>query len=150
MVIQRFQSLFLLIATIMAGVFMFVPFGYGLVADADSIAVAEDFVAWQVWPVALPCAIGGLLSLIALFMFRNLNRQLGMVWISLLFQLIALAVVAVLLTIGKNMLTPDMEINSVSWSGNIFLLVGAAVLDYFAITRIKADRRLLKSIDRLR
>ena len=141
MVIQRWQSVFLLIGAIAMGLFAFL----GTVC----IGVTDGTVCWHsvdcIPLFILNCAIA-LVAFIDIFLFNNLRAQKRVAMIATFMSLVSLA-----LTVAAVMsLDQVVESESVAWRWTIGLPVVAAIFFVWANRRMRADERLLKSYDRIR
>lgn len=136
MVIQRWQSVFLLLAAVMMGIFNFVPFASQAV-EAETVSfIPMDAPVYFVLNI-----LTALLLLLSIFMFKNLKRQKTVILVSVLLM-IASAVAGGVIAYGNSM--------SVDWGGSVLLLICSVVLALAAYRRVVADERLLKSYDRIR
>lgn len=134
MVIQRWQSVFLLLASIMMGFFCYLP-----LASQGNV----DFHPYQ-QPVYLTLnVLISILSLIAIFLYKNMSRQKMVVKINAFLILVSAIVGAVI--VYMNM--PQMEI---LWMAGPLLLVGSFIMTIAALRRINHDDKLLKAADRIR
>lgn len=155
MVIQRLQSLYLLIAALMMFGFSFLSLGQFQLADYTLNFTALGISAegeptggvqfatidtWYLFAVSLTTAI---LPLIAIFLFKNmrLQKSLCLVEVFLLFVLMGNAIALGYFAI---------EGVSCSWSIQAFAPVVAIVATLMARARIIKDQKLLRSADRLR
>lgn len=142
--IQRWQTVWLLLAAVLVCVFCFFPMA--TVTDVDAASTCS---ATAVFPSDLPAflVINGLeilMLLIAIFMYNDLHRQKLVALVSAL--LIAISLVteaAVIFNFTRN--GSETEI-----LGSGFLLVGALAFTLLAYRGIRADERLLRAADRLR
>lgn len=136
MVIQRLQSLLLLLAAACMGVYPWVPFGTS--PELELIPASYD----------IPSMILGLATcaiyFIAIFLFKNFKAQKCVVNIGLLVNFITGALV------GYLNIAADTNGYSMFWSIGFYLLVAAFILGYWARRRIVKDENLLRSYDRLR
>lgn len=134
MVIQRWQSVFLLLASIMMGIYSFLP----LASQGDVNFYPSDNVVYMVLNLLI-----ALLSLVSIFLFKNLARQKMVVKVNL-FLIIASAIVgAIMIYVGM----PNLEI---LWTAGPLLLICSFLMTIAAIRRIKHDDKLLKAADRIR
>ena len=134
MVIQRWQSVFLLLASIMMGFFCYLP-----IASQGAV----DFHPYQ-QPVYLTLNILiSVLSLIAIFLYKNMSRQKMVVKINAFLMIASIIVGGVI--VFKNM--PQMEI---IWMAGPLLLVCSFIMTIAALRRINHDDKLLKAADRIR
>lgn len=150
MVIQRLQTLYLILAVIMVSVFFFVPFGYTTVADvADGVSVLEPLRAYGFVGLVVPLALAILVMVVAIFMFKRMAAQKLMVLVSALLTVATMGVVVYMMVSGFADTNPQVTLKSV-WGGGGLLLVGALIAQMAAYHGISADQRLLRSYDRLR
>lgn len=141
MVIQRWQSVFLLIGAIAMGLFAFL----GTVC----IGVTDGMVCWHsldcIPLFILNCATV-LVAFIDIFLFNNLKMQKRVAMIAAFMSLVSLA-----LTVAAVMsLDQVVEAGTVAWRWTIGLPVVAVIFFIWANRRMRADERLLKSYDRIR
>lgn len=140
MVIQRIQSLYLLIsAVLMALVCFVVPIAHGI--DAEGMPVTVHI--YDMSPVMIINLLTAVLLLIAIFLYRNLNLQIKVTRICVVLILISAAIEGVALYSQIS----ELE---VSWLGSGIMLGCALVLSFLALRSIISDKKLLSSYDRLR
>lgn len=156
MVIQRWQSVLLLVAAVVMAVFSFCSLGQiqtelysfnlttcgidyeGIATDGAPTGFADH--TWYFFALSLVSAI---IPLIAIFCFKNFKLQKSLCLIEVL---MLIAVIATGAVIGYNTIPGSTP----SWSTVIVCPFLALIADIMAWNRIKADERLLKSADRLR
>ncbi len=139
MVIQRIQSLFLLIAAVlMALVCFLVP-----VAQVDAEGAVLTKYIYDMPPVLVLNLLTAVLLFIAIFLYHNLNLQIKVTRISIVMILISAAVefVALYSQVG------DLQIK---WIGSAIMLGCAFILAVLGLRGIISDKKLLSSYDRLR
>ena len=119
MVIQRWQSVMLLIATALMIICVIVPI--------DGVRL------FDVLPVFIVGVLSAVFSLLAIFLYRQLDLQKRLALLSALFAAVTLVAAGV----------------ASLWLASVYI-VPAFVLDIWAYFRIRADQNLLKSYDRLR
>ncbi len=150
MVIQRLQTLYLLIATVLMVVFAFCP---SVIIQSGgpeyAIGVLKTGVAGATHPDLLMTTVGALvvlLSLITIFKFKNLKLQLKLCSINaaLTVTLLLISVILALTLRGK------AEVGSVSFTLYNALPVVAVVMQIMAYRAIMHDKKLLSSSERLR
>lgn len=146
MVIQRWQSVWLLIALNLVGIFNFFPIAS--ITEASAELAAENIVTKITTANNMALYIVSLLVvfllLIDILSFKNTRLQKRMTIISIL--LIALiAVCAVLTVYGCQTAGAQIE-----WHGSILLLFGAIAFAILGYRGIRHDEKLLKAADRLR
>ena len=134
MVIQRWQSVFLLLASIMMGIFCVLP-----LATQGNV----DFYPYQQPVYLILNALVAVLSFIAIFLFKNLARQKMVVKVNA-FLIVASAIVgAIMIYVGM----PNLEI---LWTAGPLLLICSLLMTIAALRRINQDDKLLKPADRIR
>lgn len=134
MVIQRWQTVYLFLASIMMGFFCYLPLAsYGDI----------DFCPYQ-QPVYLTLnVLISVLSLIAIFLYKNLSRQQTVVKVNAFFIAVSAVVGAVIVYMN----VPEVE---VIWTVGPLLLICSFLMTIGALRRIKHDEKLLKAADRIR
>ena len=140
MVIQRWQTVFLLLASIFIIVFCFIPVGYLTGAAGDTITVYPcNYTLYFTLNI-----VAAAILLFAIFQFRNTRRQRAI-------TLIAMFLIEVSLAIGIYFIfisLPDSPKGDFGFGS--LLLPAALIAAFIAYRRILADEKLLKSYDRLR
>lgn len=141
MVIQRIQTLFLLLAAILMGVLCFaVPIAIikEPMESARALYLADNPTLFTI------NALVAVLLFIAIFLFKNLRLQMR---ITLLCALLLIAA----LGIGAFVLTCRMpEAAEITWALALLMLLCALILTVAAYSRMKHDRKILRSYDSLR
>lgn len=149
--IQRIQTLCLLLAVVLLVVFSFVPFGFCQAVDvATGVAEVESLMATGFIGVILPLAAAVILGVVAICSFKKLALQKSLTIFAALFTLVTIGVVIYVLVSGFMDTNPEVTIVKLSWGGGGLLLVAALIAFLAAIRGISADQRLLRSYDRLR
>lgn len=146
MMIQRWQSVWLLLASICVALFCFMPMALlsfeGAVpadgASASFLSPADNTVFLIVGIVV------AVLLVLDIFMYRNTRRQKQVTVLSML-MIAVLAACGVLMVYGV-----EHEGAKVEWMGSILLLLGAFIFSLLAYRGIRHDENLLKTADRLR
>lgn len=136
MVIQRWQSVFLFLASVMMIIFNFVPFASLVIETVDVTFTPMDALAYSMLNF-----LTAILLMLSIFLFKNTKRQKTVVLVSIL--LMFASVVSGGVIAYSNCM-------SVDWAGSVLLLVCSVVLSLAAYRRIVADEKLLKSYDRIR
>lgn len=156
MVIQRWQTIFLLITAIMMACFTFMSLGQVQLTDyslnfttlgftyegipTDGAISGYYLHTWGFFIVSLMSVI---LPLINIFLFKNLKLQKNVCLIEIFFLL-------ALLAIGVVYGYYHFETTTVSWSSIIISPLIAFIADLMAYNRICSDQRLLRAADRIR
>lgn len=143
MVIQRWQSVWLLVATVLVAVFCCIPMACvpGEMNDPNSVTLMR--------PVDVPVfmvvnIVVALLLFLSIFMYKNTRRQKTLTLISMLLIVVIMATEGLLLYNWNNVY------GGIEWLGSIFLLLAALVFALLAYCGISHDEKLLKAADRLR
>lgn len=160
--IQRVQSIFLLIAAIIPIVLIFIPFGY---VDTDlaryvynSISLKEmcpDGVSViRLYYLAFCLALTAGLACFALFRYKNRVKQMQTVSFTMIIFLITLLLVLWICPdiIFKKFFSARMEDFTFTFNTVplLVLIIVEAVCLFFANRFIKKDEELVRSADRLR
>ena len=157
MVIQRWQSVMLLIAGVMMGIFSFCSLGQIQTADytfnITALGIAREGIATSpdeangISTVVLfiLSVLSAILPLIDIFCFKNMNLQKKVALVSGLFAVVA-GVIAAFTASG---FAADFNA-SVGWSTFICAPAIALIGDILAYRLIVADQRKLRAADRLR
>lgn len=141
MVIQRWQTVFLFLGTVLMVLFCLLPFA-NVTVDAEIMKLhPSDFPVYLILNVLI-----AVLLFIAIFLYRNLKRQKTVTLVSMV--LIACSAV----TGGITLYGPSAPEGAVDiiWGGGMVLLIVALLLALAAYRGIKKDQRTLSSYDRLR
>ncbi|MCQ2263199.1 MAG: DUF4293 domain-containing protein [Bacteroidales bacterium] len=159
--IQRIQSLLLLVAAVVAIVITFIPVGElvqnGIAFyqyDSFSLKLYQDGVlagsVMHTTYVALLWYASAVLSLVTIFCYKKRPLQIRLNSINMLVMLIALAVMLFVypdLVFAKQASMAGMEMAFNYWIMVSFL---AAVALFFANRAIKSDEKKVRAADRLR
>ena len=134
MVIQRWQSVFLLLASIMMGIFPFLP----LASQGDVNFCPLDNVVYMTLNILI-----AVLSFVSIFLFKNLARQKMVVKVNAFLMVVSGIVGAILMYVKMSQM-------QVLWAGSPLLLICSFLLTLMALRRINHDDKLLKAADRIR
>ncbi len=161
--IQRIQSLFLFVAAAIAIALLFIPFGYITTPDAQFVFnavslkynIPDGHTVVRVYYVALCLAICAVLSLIALFTYKNRIRQTQIISINMIVYLVALMLILWLCpdVIFKKFFASRGVEFTFEFAHKVLLLVLVFVeaLCLFLANRfIKKDEAMVRAADRLR
>lgn len=140
MVIQRIQSLFLLISGVLMAVVCFaVPVAH--LEDAEG-AIATVHI-YDMLPVMILDLLTAVLLLISIFLFKNLKFQIKVTRISIVLIVLSAIVefVALYSQVGNLQIV---------WIGSAIMLGCALICAFLALRGMISDQKLLSSYDRLR
>ncbi len=135
MVIQRWQTVFLLLAVIMMAVFCFSPFA--------QVGTDGSMQAFTPPCAGIPCCQHPYCcpAFLSIFMYRNLRRQMMVTLVSMVLIAASMATGAFILYDGYA---------KVELLGTDILLIGALFMLVAAYSRMRKDKRTLSSYDRIR
>lgn len=157
MVIHRWQSVMLLIAGAMMGIFSFCSLGQIQAADytfnvtalgiaREGIATAADEATGITTTVLFILSLlAAILPLIDIFCFKNMNLQKKVALVSGLFA----AVAGVIATVTASQFAGDFNA-SIGWSTFIGAPAIALIANILAFRLISGDQKKLRAADRLR
>ena len=133
MVIQRIQTLWLLIAMILVIVAALRPFAW----LGDQAVYVDDYPVLAVITWLIACML-----FICIFTFKNLRLQKNIaIW-----SLVLMVVLAVTGFVYQAQLMPEAV---PEWGGGVLFLVLAAVFDVMAYRGMQRDRKKLRNSERL-
>lgn len=146
--IQRIQSVYLLIAAVLAGLLFLLPFAE--IAKDGAIylfnfqgVLLDGAVKTNGLVVAVLLVISVVLNVLAIFSYSNRGKQVKLVWGAIL-TLVVLLVSFVYFTYLS------FSGAQISFKLGAILPLIAVILDYLAIRAIDKDEALIRSIDRIR
>lgn len=155
MVIQRIQSIYLLIAAVAMGIFTFCPLGqittaeytmlfnsWGMFSEGEATSAVATFELPTIY-LTLISAIAFLLPLVDIFLYKNMPLQKRVCAIALLLTVGAASVAGIL---GYT----AIEGSSVAWSSVVCAPIVAIIFLLLAWRGISSDQRKLRSYDRIR
>lgn len=156
MVIQRWQSLLLLLTAGIMACFTFMSLGQiqlpeatldfttiGFKIEGESTGGAPSGYALHTWGFFTVSLLSVVIPLIALFSYKNLRLQKNLCLIEILMLIAAV-------TIGAAYGYYHYAVAQVSWSSLIIAPALAFISDVMACNRIVRDQKLLRSVDRIR
>lgn len=151
--IQRIQSVYLLLAAILMAATVCTPLAV-LIGTPDSfylfksMGILEDAttLAYPTWAVAAFSAASALLSFVAIFLFKKRKVQIKMCYASVAAIILFYAVFAFYLYSGQSVL--NAAFSKVEYG--LALPAISLVLTVLALSKIKADERLVQSLNRIR
>lgn len=140
MVIQRWQSVLLLVAAVLVGIFCFTPLAQEAAVE-QSMPVSHSIAEAPV--LLIVNLLIAVLLIIAIFMFKNLRQQRKVTLVTIV--LIAASIVSSIFVVYNSW--PGA---SFYWFGGVLLLCVALILAVGAYRLMGKDQKLLRSYDRLR
>lgn len=146
--IQRIQSIYLAVTLISMGLLFIFPFSTYSGIEFNVFGFANELGIGVTYPLFINVIISLVLSLVAIFSFKNRKRQI-------LFSRINFAVVLILLIVmfwDFNQMEKALPIekSEISYGIGMFLPIVALISLLMAIRFIVKDEKLIKSMDRIR
>lgn len=146
--IQRIQSIFLLLASACSFALFAVPFASVKETVAGSALFSNDTVYNLNDNIALLAmyAIAGVLALVAIFLFKNRSQQKVVARVAAIFNIIGIVLAIVFFmqdSVMSSAVTPEDGLG-------LYTPIVGLVLIFLAIRAIGKDDKLVRSMDRLR
>jgi len=142
--IQRFQSLYLLVAALLYAVMAFRPLATVAQPGTEEL---QTISAFDLMGVGIGAIVIAVLNLVAIFLYGNRKKQITVVRILLVIS----ALFTALVFAGHYQYEQGLEEGAVySYAFVTFLPAVALILQFLALVRIRKDERLVRSMDRLR
>ncbi len=140
--IQRIQSLWLLLASVATGLLFKLPVYSGILNTGAprELLVGQDYLLFLVTAVLV------LFPLVTIFLFKNRSNQKKLIWVSLLLN----AVFVALIWMEVSSFTVANSFTSSMYKVGAALPVVSIVLLLLAYGGIRKDEKLIRSADRLR
>ena len=153
--IQRIQSLYLLITALLTGSLFFTPMGYisgeqGIYALkfmglTDITNPEQPNIVFSTWPLTVLIVLTTVMSLLAIFLFKNRLLQIRVCGINIGL----LAGLSGLILYTAHTMASNIE-GTLTYSIPMFLPLLGIILTILAIRAIGRDEALIRSVDRLR
>ena len=140
--IQRIQSIYLLLTTALMAVFLFLP-----IAQFDTTDGIYSFTAQGISTVeAMTTPVIAVLSFITIFLYKNRPTQARICMINAFF----LVTFYIVIFLSGYTFREDLSASNISWTAYIVMPFVALILDILAYKAINKDERLVRSLDRIR
>lgn len=148
--IQRIQTIYLVIAIALMVAFFFVPFGYTVFDDPATGQFKEQSLKGiEFLGLLIPTALSIVCLVAAVFMYRQYPGQQALIIVGALFIGACIGVVVYVLTAGLWDTNPEITTRTV-WGGGGLLLVAAWLALWGAYRGIARDRKLISNYTRFR
>lgn len=150
--IQRIQSVYLLIAAILMAVVVYTPLAVLIAPDGfylfKSMGIFENgtMLTYPSWTIAACAIVTALISFVSIFLFKKRKVQIKLCYISIAFIVLFYAAFAFYLCTGQTGL--EAEFSKVEYG--LALPAISLILIVLALSKIKADERLVQSLNRIR
>jgi SNF family Na+-dependent transporter len=160
--IQRIQTIYLLLAAIAMALTLHFPLGTivaggdEIILNAFDVSIAGESVqaTWLYTCLVVMLALPALLSVIIIFLYKNRLLQLRLCVSNIVLHLGALACIAVFcwrMSVGISALAQYQEVQRVFTLGWVSVMpVISIILVALAIRGISKDEALVRSLDRIR
>lgn len=146
MVLQRIQSVWLLVAAVCTLLFCFLPVASlsmtALDATSDSATLIQLSDNWALLAVGIVTA---LLVIVNIFSFKDTRKQKRMTIIGIILMAVLGCCAAFMVYNVSSCINAEIE-----WLGSMLLLLGAIIFSILAYRGIVHDEKLLRAADRLR
>ena len=144
--IQRIQSIFLLMSGISFLSLFGVPFATSSVAIpnllSDMVYNIQDNIILMIL-----CVLGGLVSIVAIFLYNNREFQIKLSYLATVFAIL-LPAVAILLIYNEGTITTQAD--KIQDKFGIYLPIVSLIFSVLATRFINKDESTVRSMDRLR
>ncbi|MBL4624279.1 MAG: DUF4293 domain-containing protein [Flavobacteriales bacterium] len=146
--IQRIQSVYLFGVAIVSVVLFFVPFGVvsGYTLTATELSNGQEILK-NTYPLAGIIAVGIVLAVATVFMYKNRRIQIKLCTLSMILQAGILVVALFHYLDGA---AAELGDEMPQYAMGTYLPAVGMILSYLASKAIKKDDDLVKSVDRLR
>ena len=144
--IQRIQTVFLLLAAIAYFLLFQFPFAVSDIANPGFLADKVFDIFDNIVLVVLT-ALGGLIALIAIFLYKNRPLQIRLSYLVIIVGILLILVAGVLF---YNESANIMDKVGISDGLGLFMPVLAFIFGFLAARFIRKDEKLVRSADRLR
>lgn len=146
--IQRIQSIWLLLAALFGvGIFLFGILSITYTDKGIEVTQTLKILEYSYLLAVLAIAIVAL-PLVAIFMFKNRKQQTNFVVLAIVFNIGFLAFYLMGIESFKTDHVPP--VTSSAFGVASFMPIGAIIFLFLAISGIRKDQKLVKSLDRLR
>ncbi len=157
--IQRIQSLYILIASCLIGLAAILPlFSFQLDGSSETVSASLSAFSWKgldaegVWQnleslyaLGIAFCLTALFTFSIIFFYKNRKKQISMVRYSFILTVALLATVGYYVYLVQ---TPDV-VATKPQVGTLLVAI-SLVFDWLAIKAIRKDEELVRSIDRIR
>ena len=150
--IQRIQSIYLLIASIVLALILGYPIATMIDAQSESykylfygVVNSSGQIAMQTYPLAILLVALPLISLVNIFLYKNRIRQMRLCIFNILLMLGSVGLIWFYSYQAENTIYTETI-----FSFPLILPIIASILSYLAFRGIRKDEILVKSMDRIR
>ncbi len=152
--VQRIQTLYLLIALILVGLMFFFPYAEILSGEGklysfqfDGLYYIESLEVYvQTIPSVILLAVIVLLNLVTIFLFKKRILQMRLAFINMILMLGFIGLVYFYV----KSFSSELQAEAVSYKIYGIFPAVSAILNYLALRAIGRDEALIRSVDRIR
>jgi len=154
--IQRKQTVYLLLSVILMAIYSYMPIGSMQASEQSytfsilglSSSLNNSVVGFtNYWPLIIPFAFTALMNLVAIFMYKRRQQQAKLTILSMFLQL---GVLALTIVYAYYLLPLQIDNLKLALQFSLAFPVVNIVLTYLALKGIRKDEALIKSMDRIR
>jgi peptidoglycan/LPS O-acetylase OafA/YrhL len=150
--IQRIQSIFLLIVSVSFFLLFFLPFAttdraFSSASSGNNLFADQAYTVQDHVLLMILAGLGGVLALVSLFSFKRRKRQLRLGYILTILGIMILLVTYTFFINASNELPSTIEITD---QPGMYLPAASILAALLANRYIKKDDKLVESMDRLR
>lgn len=138
--IQRIQTIYLLLAAIAMMTVLAIPIAYSM---QDTGTMVDLYISENL-PAMILAFISAFASLVAIILFKNRKLQIRIALVAMAFSMFALAAICFFDFFNK-----EISITSVNYVA-LFMPVFSVIFNGLGLRGIQADEKLVRSMDRLR
>ena len=140
--IQRIQTLWLLLATAAAGSMFFLPV-YGVKMQDSTF---KNFIVSASYPLFILVIALALLPLLTIFLFKKRSLQMKLTWLGILLAILT----AFIVYLKAGDFAAHFNAGSSSYKIAAAMPVVTMVFLFLAFRKIRSDEKMVRSVDRLR
>ena len=153
--IQRIQTLYLLVVVLLMSLTLFLPIAYFTSAEGTTFTLNAfniSGVVGSTWVLGVLLAFSVLLPLVTIFLFKNRKLQVGLVAAEGVLLIGAIIFIALFywLIIPDAFVESSMDMARRSFGWSAFLPIASLIPTYLAGRAIFKDEILVRSLDRIR
>lgn len=149
--LQRVQTIFLLISVMLFAVTSYFTFASGDLFEVRSYGIrsldGQTMEDVSTYYFILPMALAAAITLFAIFMFGNRQRQMAFVRITFILYAISFALLALCIKDCQTLLTPT---DNFTLGVSFYTPFVSLILNMLALRAIRKDDKLVRSVDRIR
>lgn len=151
--IQRIQSVYLLLVALLMGATVFTPLATFISTSVDGSIASNSIGIYtdqgylsHTWGVLTFAALTTLLAFVNIFLYKKRKTQIKLCYFIFVFVLVFYGTLAVYTNVVIN--AQNLEFSNI---GIGFILpIIALIFNFLALRKIKSDEKLVRSLDRIR